>query len=756
MDIQIQTEVIINKPKIPLRTKLGRRIRQTYKHDTLFWRNSIAGPCGAGIFVLSLSAMGLPTGIGTLFDMLLFILVGISAFFLFSHFVAIVLALIGLPIPRLYVGSVLSSVILAFIAFLIEDNDFTIALFVSLTIMIAGMIIGCVFALAMSRVLHLYIKLTIAALLCIILIISMVWPSSQENVTEALQMDSVTEIISQNPATPGSYQVRSFNYGSGTDIWQPEFGSHVDLISESVNASQYITKWSKFRTLYWGYNQTSLPLNGRVWMPEGSGSFPLVLIVHGNHNMEDYSDDGYAYLGELLASRGFITVSVDENFLNFSGWTGIPDNDMKTRAWILLKHLQQIDQFSELADTPFYQKVDFSQIALIGHSRGGQAVAMAADYNRWFSQDTTLDSIDTYEIQSVAAIAPTDKKIDGIYTRLNDTNYLALQGARDGDVSTFDGERQYARTTFTKGSSDFKSTLYIEDANHSQFNSGWGGHDISYPKGILLSRKGMLSPIEQREIAKVYISAFLEYTLHQKDQYLPLFQDYRTGIEWLPDTSYYNRYESGQFVSWARFDEDSNQMSIPSGGTATGQELVWKEEEVKNRSQSGKGTRGALLERDGEEKTASIYSISWENRAPSVSIADDDDESTRFISFSLSDRSHELQSELEESDSLSLELDIEIEIESVDGVTSQVPLSQFMNIMPLPEVRFTHLRWLDLHLSDGKYKEPTEAVFQTYMIPLSAFTEANPLLDLSSGIKTLSLQITEGPGKIMIDDIGLY
>ncbi|MOA52223.1 hypothetical protein D3C78_1754830 [compost metagenome] len=92
----------------------------------------------------------------------------------------------------------------------------------------------------------------------------------------------------------------------------------------------------------------------------------------------------------------------------------------------------------------------------------------------------------------------------------------------------------------------------------------------------------------------------------------------------------------------------------------------------------------------------------------------------------------------------------------MDGVTSQVPLSQFMNIMPLPEVRFTHLRWLDLHLSDGKYKEPTEAVFQTYMIPLSAFTEANPLLDLSSGIKTLSFQITEGPGKIMIDDIGLY
>ena len=41
-------------------------------------------------------------------------------------------------------------------------------------------------------------------------------------------------------------------------------------------------------------------------------------MVHGNHDMEDFSDPGYAYLGELFASRGIIAVSVDENFLNSS------------------------------------------------------------------------------------------------------------------------------------------------------------------------------------------------------------------------------------------------------------------------------------------------------------------------------------------------------------------------------------------------------------------------------------------------------
>ncbi|MNI73198.1 hypothetical protein D3C73_1291840 [compost metagenome] len=79
-----------------------------------------------------------------------------------------------------------------------------------------------------------------------------------------------------------------------------------------------------------------------------------------------------------------------------------------------------------------------------------------------------------------------------------------------------------------------------------------------------------------------------------------------------------------------------------------------------------------------------------------------------------------------------------------------------MSIPKVPETKFTLVPWLDLHLSDGKYKEPIEAVFQTYMIPLSAFTEANPIVDLSKGIKRLTFRMTGGSGIIMLDDIGIY
>ncbi|GJM73545.1 hypothetical protein HMSSN036_57610 [Paenibacillus macerans] len=132
-----------------------------------------------------------------------------------------------------------------------------------------------------------------------------------------------------NPANPGSYRVSTLYYGSGQDRWQLEFGKETDLRSASVDASAYIKNWPRLRTWFWGYDQRALPVNGRVWMPDAgkgnseyAGPYPLVLIVHGNHLMEDFSDGGYAYLGELLASRGYVAVSVDENFLNYSAWSG--------------------------------------------------------------------------------------------------------------------------------------------------------------------------------------------------------------------------------------------------------------------------------------------------------------------------------------------------------------------------------------------------------------------------------------------------
>ncbi|MGG6310677.1 alpha/beta hydrolase family protein [Paenibacillus macerans] len=788
MELQVWSELIQSKPT--LGSRIARRIRGAYRYDTAFWRSAAAGPWGAGMFAFILLALGMPTGLSAAIDILLFMLAGTLSLFLAAHLTALLLALIGLPIPRLFAGIVLFDLLAVFFIFEYNEVSFAAAAVVSAVVTLAGIAVGLAAGTMANGRIRLRHKAGVVGLIALLVLVAAVWPNASEDTAAvpafhnadtdgglAEDLDSAVpativpdlSVTADNPAEPGPYEVSTFYYGSGKDVWQPEYGADVDVKSKPVDASAYIKKWSVFRTTYWGFNQRALPVNGRVWMPDAAEgntdkrqTYPLVLIVHGNHLMEDYSDDGYAYLGKLLASRGFAVVSVDENFLNYSVWRGIPDNDMKVRAWMLLKHLQQIGEFAAEPGNPFYGKIDFGQIGLAGHSRGGQAVAMAADYKNWFSGDAALlKSLEPFRIRAVAAIAPTDKKVDGKYTKLRNVSYLTLQGARDGDVSDFDGDRQYMRTSYSPESDRFKASIYIADANHSQFNSSWGGRDVSYPKGILLSRDGMLSPAEQRTIAKVYISAFLEESLERADEsssgaapgrYLPLLQDYRTGLAWLPHTAYYNRFESGAFTAWARYDEDMNRMTLPGGGTAEADGLGWKEEDAKNRQNSSKPTRGIVLERPSDKSEPSDYSLSWKQSAPWPAA-----DMPEWLAFSLTDRSFELEPEGSPDAALaSGATKIEVELVDAGGGTARLPLTQFGDPTPLPVTAFTIHPWLDRHLSDGKYKRPTEAVFQTYRLPLEAFASAGSDFDPGAGIKRLTFRLSGSTAKIMLDDIGVY
>ena len=161
-----------------------------------------------------------------------------------------------------------------------------------------------------------------------------------------LTEEKVSPIEANCPSAQGSYQFSTFTYGSGKDLRREEFAEGVTYKTESVDGRAFIDNWKKFggwwREKYWGFDAKELPINARVWMPEGDGPFPLVLVVHGNHTMQDFSDPGYDYLGEFLASKGIILASVDENFINGS-WTdlfGRLEKENDARGWILLEHLR--------------------------------------------------------------------------------------------------------------------------------------------------------------------------------------------------------------------------------------------------------------------------------------------------------------------------------------------------------------------------------------------------------------------------------
>ena len=353
-----------------------------------------------------------------------------------------------------------------------------------------------------------------------------------------------------DPGMPGTYPVLAFTYGSGNDSRRADFGPATDVVTHTVDGSGI---WDGFTGVvgwwwkqYWGFGLDALPLNGLVWYPEGDGVFPLVLIVHGNHTASRSSDPGYEYLGRHLASRGFIAVSVDENFLNGTLLGDPAGAEMPLRGWLLLEHLAQWQRWNSDPEFPLNGQVDMEAVGLIGHSRGGEA-AVAATSMLNGSCGPGNDRVDPIlaeaDIDAVVAIAPSD----GLYrpcgssATLHGTSYLTINGGMDGDVGTFYGLAQYGRTRLE--GDEFKAFAYLHRANHGQFNQGWGFGDLGVYDWLILDRASLLTAEEQQQSAKATVGAFLEAALRGRSEYRAMFRRPDAFAAALPDDVMVTGYE---------------------------------------------------------------------------------------------------------------------------------------------------------------------------------------------------------------------
>lgn len=615
----------------------------------------------------------------------------------------------------------------------------------------------------------------------------------------ALKSDYVPVHIGlADPSEEGDYEILQIYYGSGKDKHREEYGRNTNIITDSVDGSRFVSDWDKFngwvRTGYWDFDEKSLPLNARVWYPGGTGPFPLVLIVHGNHLDRDYSDPGYEYLGRLMASRGFIFASVDENFLNGS-WANIfkslkEENDC--RAWILLKHLELWHKWNRDSINPFYMKVDTGKIALIGHSRGGEAVAIAAALNQlpYYPDDATVEFNFEYNIQSVIAIAP----VDGQYkpartgTYFNNVNYFVLQGSHDMDMKSYHGARQYQRIKFTDDDFHVKAGLYIWAANHGQFNTIWQRNDVGYPGIALYNKKQLMPEEDQKKIAMVYISAFLEATLHLKTGYLELFRDYRTGLDWLPETIFLNQYEDSKCKYVCSFEEDINlkTTTLKTGEISTANLTVWKESMVplkwgeqdtravyvgwnKKEMDSLTGNYTITIEADNELMTDTssqlIFSLaeSKESSNPhpvSANLSDNEKKTNNNKKVGLKDKkSGETENNVKadskkkddkkKDDEKKDSLDFTIVIKDFNNHTVQLPLSHYSYLQPQLEA---NIMKADFMTKTAK----SEIVFQTFFLPLADFKEKDPGFS-PDAIKEIHFVFDRTEeGVVVIDNVGFW
>ena len=593
---------------------------------------------------------------------------------------------------------------------------------------------------------------------------------------------TVAPLDAPDPGQPGPYRVLSLTYGSG-DHRRPEFGARAALATEPVDATPFVKGNEGFkmkaRKWFWGFEPKRFPRNGRVRYPDGVGPFPLVLIVHGNHGMEEFSDPGYAYLCEHLASRGFIAVSVDENFFNGS-WAGGLDTENDGRAWMLLEHLDLWKQWSSARGNPFAGKVDMGHIALIGHSRGGEAAAIAGAFNRlrYYPDDATVELPHGFAIKAIVAIAPSDGQYSpaGHPTPLEDVSYLLLQGGHDSDVSTFGGERQFERVRFTGPGPWFKAYVYAYRANHGQFNTVWGAGDLGWPRDLILNVKPLLSGDEQRRLGKAAITAFLEDTLMGKTVYSALFRDLRRGAGWLPRDVYLTRFVDASFEPVADYTEDVDvtTATVP-GATIAGrglavwreQRLPWRQGDTRQISVAYVGWREAAGAKD-KAGTADppSYAISlpgglatsWRLGADSIlafSAAAADEQPPEPEDKAEADDKGKKPAAANDAakkpakDVATGPIDFSVELVDGGGTAVRLPLSRFRALTPPLKSRFTKLP-----KEGGLYGKSWEPVLQSFELPLAAFAARSPGFD-SAGTTAVRFVFDRSPmGVIILGDIG--
>lgn len=520
-----------------------------------------------------------------------------------------------------------------------------------------------------------------------------------------------------DPSRPGPFAVETAAYGSGAPggplrigADRPEFAADPMWTTAPVDGSAlfdgYGAPGDAYFRAFWGFGWDALPLNGLVWAPVGDGPFPLVLIVHGNHVASEPSDPGYAYLGEHLASHGYVVVSVDENFLNGLVFIDGRMAEMPLRAWLLLQHLVTWRAWSETPGHPFYGRVDLDRVALIGHSRGGEAAAVAAELNQRVTPPVSAVSSAAdfgFGIDAVVAIAPSDGHFAGAGRppTLSRSNYLLLAGGHDADTYVLYGQAQYNRVSFTHNPDGFKALAYVYRANHGQFNSVWADRDRGWLNSLLLNRRPLLPAETQRAAARLYITAFLEAAMRDAAGYRALFANPGAGAGWLPDVLTVTQFEARDWTAL-----DTNRPNTAPERMDRAGDRTWAQ------GVTGLETRPLTL-RDGAtaQQNSALYAAWAAGSAPIVGFDVDPARAPADAALTFA---------LAPADDTPVA--VTIELLTADGRAARLPLATFAPVYPPLPARLLKAGWLAAVPGyDMTLASPVERVLQTYTVPLDAW-----------------------------------
>jgi len=374
-----------------------------------------------------------------------------------------------------------------------------------------------------------------------------------------------------DPGTPGPLAVTREEYNFGDTAFEPsDFPGPVELRASI-------------------HYPTNLP----------GGPYPVIVFLHGRHatcfkgstqllqwpctdngSAPIPSFQGYDYVSEVLASNGYVVVSVSANGVNAVD-NAVFDLGALARAELMQKHLDILKMFNTTGGAPFgtkfVGKLDLTRVGTMGHSRGGEGVV------RHYVLNNQLGA--PYGIKAVFPLAPVD------FNRfvVNNAALNVMLPYCDGDVADLQGVHFYDDARYNvPGDQSPKHYELVMGANHNFFNTIWspdsstfpgatndwlafvpGGHSDSHCGSGKTSQR--LTEAQQRGVGLAYMTAFFRVYVGGETQFIPLL----TGDAPPPASA----QTSALFVSYhapanARFDvnrllNDTNLTTNTLGAAAT-------------------------------------------------------------------------------------------------------------------------------------------------------------------------------------------
>ncbi|WP_033343235.1 alpha/beta hydrolase family protein [Catenuloplanes japonicus] len=299
--------------------------------------------------------------------------------------------------------------------------------------------------------------------------------------------------------------------------------------------------------------ETELERRAVVVAPKNApGPRPLVVLLHGVHytchgdegqtdqwpcppgTTESPSFRGYLYAQQLLASQGYLTVSVSANSIDGQPSAGSVVETQARSSLVRLHLAAWADWAAGRAGAPAIVRAagraDLSKVMLVGHSRGGEGVNQAA-----------LDSLrpppaarDGYHgevrwtVRGVVGLAPTafgQNPVPEI------PSVTVLPGC-DGDLSDLQGQQYVDGTRGVGSGRALHSALYVIGANHNFFNSEWTPGQSATPSWddapsgddalCAAGAAARLTASQQQAVGATYLAAAARLFLAGDDRVLPL------------------------------------------------------------------------------------------------------------------------------------------------------------------------------------------------------------------------------------------